>query len=273
MSEKSAQAALKSQFGDPTELVQAVRDAGLISLDGNYLRNEIWTDDNWRELNTILRKFGFVQIPDKHDEWLLSKPEEMFLNDYIKKMRDNKSAALESARFALKVKSSGLNYQQTFKTLEGHGKEINIVHEWIQNGQGHLFISGATGTGKTHLANAAGIEFVKLKKRVVFKTFIVFYREIFTGNANDIYKQIEYTDVLVLDNIGEPINKVTTEIFMVAFELSAMNGRPRIITTSLYNENEIQLSESETGDEALRSRLLGGATIIKTKGMDRRKTK
>lgn len=101
-----------------------------------------------------------------------------------------------------------------------------------------LFIFGAVGLGKTHLAQAIGNEIKHFKKAesILYVTSEKFTNEIIqaikNNEAGDFVNRYQNLDVLIVDDIQFLANKVKTqEIFFHIFNQLHQNGKQIILTS------------------------------------------
>ncbi len=100
-----------------------------------------------------------------------------------------------------------------------------------------LFLYGASGVGKTHLANAIGTkikEFIREKSIVCFGTFVqVQYTDSVRNNTtNDFINFYQTIDVLIIDDIQEfaGVTKTQNNFFHI-FNHLHQNGKQLILTS------------------------------------------
>ena len=133
---------------------------------------------------------------------------------------------------------------------------------------GSSFQSG--GTGKSHLANALGLQAIQKGKNVLFTDTTAMLNNLYASRADGTYKRViaKYIkpDLLILDEIG--FKQLNREVMDDLFE----------IVKSRYEENSIIITTNRNfeewgdmiGDDVLASaiidRLLHHSKIFKLKG-------
>lgn len=110
--------------------------------------------------------------------------------------------------------------------------------EWYQavkSGRG-LFVTGAIGTGKTHLASAIAMRLIDAGRSVRFETMVGILRQLrndFATHASDVLERCVGCDALVLDDLGK--EKPTEWALSVLYEVVNVryaNGLPIVVTTN-----------------------------------------
>ncbi len=131
------------------------------------------------------------------------------------------------------------NQRATYDTLVGKMKKVVSMFPNMKTR--FLIFSGATGTGKTYLANAltasfsnSGYETLIISAFALNKAFLKFHTT-FDGSAANILDPITEVDVLLIDDLGsEPhLNNVTDEYLISIINERTKQGKLTIITTNL----------------------------------------
>lgn len=132
----------------------------------------------------------------------------------------------------------------------------------------NLVLTGPIGTGKTYAAAAAVRPLVELGATLAFWPVVRLLDQLRPGDHPDPYADAASADVLVLDDLGaERPTDWTRERLYALVNDRWLAERSVVVTTNLAPP---QLSDAV--GERLSSRLLGGATIARLAGHDRRLT-
>ena len=145
---------------------------------------------------------------------------------------------------------------------------------WIQ-GAHNLIFTGATGTGKTYLAEALGLQACKLGysvKKVRYKTL---FEELNaargTGQFLKALKRLQLTRVLILDDfLMTPTSADDLANLLEIIEERSQLG-PLVITTQYPPSSWHQLMPDPTIADAICDRLIHTATMFTLKGDSQRK--
>ena len=139
-----------------------------------------------------------------------------------------------------------LNPNCTFDTyFEGKSNELALTAaQTVSQKPGHnafnpFFIFGASGVGKTHLAQAIGLKTLELfpQKRVLYITSHIFQVQyidaVRSNQINDVIKFYQSIDVLIVDDIQEFAGKgkvATQNTFFHIFNYLHQSGKQLIMT-------------------------------------------
>lgn len=121
-------------------------------------------------------------------------------------------------------------------TFEGVNDEVrDRVMEWCVRPAGrNLVISGTVGTGKTHVACAAGRELHMAGREVQFVTVAWLWHKLRPPGDDDLLDAVCDVDVLLLDDLGmEKRSEWTTEQLWLIANQRWQENRPTVITTNL----------------------------------------
>ncbi len=157
------------------------------------------------------------------------------INARTKKVQQSASSELDSQ----------LNESYTFENfIEGEGNKLlrsvglSIATNPKQTAFNPLFIYGSSGVGKTHLANAIGIQFKRNfpEKRVLYVTANLFKVQFMTARVqnhiNDFIYFYQTIDVLIIDDMQEFAGLTgTQQTFFHIFNHLKMNGKQIILTS------------------------------------------
>ena len=141
--------------------------------------------------------------------------------------------------------------------------------EYLDKRENLLFV-GSTGTGKTHIATALGVEACARGKRVRFHKVIELVTQLIEAREQRqlarLKTQLSKLDLLILDELGYvPASKVGAELLFdvvsTAYERTSV-----IVTTNLPFENWTEVLGSERLTGATLDRLTHRCHIIECNG-------
>lgn len=181
-------------------------------------------------------------------------------------------------------------YLNTLDNFIGFDEEIKKIKSAIDVNDS-IFITGACGTGKTHVAVAIMVEWVKKNVKVAYdwekKPGVEFMHypcflpsvELFLrlknsfdkdgDNEHDIITEYSNKRLLVVDDLGaEKISDWSRQVFYTLIDRRFRTVLPTIITTNLDLEKISSLF-----DDRLASRIVGSGVVITLKGKDWRLNK
>lgn len=149
---------------------------------------------------------------------------------------------------------------------------FKIPEGFPEKEKSNLYIHGAAGSGKTHLAVALARAVAKHPGEVLKTNPINIFRDVRASEGAqgeiDAIKSYIGRKILIIDDIG--VSKDTDFSFQTLYEIidgrySAMSGG--LIFTSNLSLNDLAV---KLNDDRLTSRIAGMCKIIKTTGPDRR---
>ena len=134
----------------------------------------------------------------------------------------------------------------------------------------NLLLVGSTGTGKTHLATALGVEACARGKRVRFHKVIELITQLIEAREERqlmrLKTQLSKLDLLILDELGYvPASKVGAELLFDVIS-TAYERTSVIVTTNLPFENWTEVLGSERLTGATLDRLIHRCHIIECNG-------
>ena len=144
----------------------------------------------------------------------------------------------------LREKSFEKSFDNFDETIQPKAVKVakQYIRDILEGKQGYLIFMGIPGSGKTHLAQAIGNEFIRAELSVLFVRYLEFSRlareSKMEGGIEILYPLIN-TDILILDDLGS--SKPTDSLLeALQFILDERDGEPIIITTNL---NKADLKE------------------------------
>lgn len=164
-----------------------------------------------------------------------------------------------------------------YHPTRGFGKKDIMqltMQTWINNSQ-NLILVGATGTGKTYLAEAVGLHACKMgfpAKKIRYKKL---FEEIKTNRGTGLYldyiQKIEKFKILILDDfLMSPVEPQELNDLLDIIEDRTMRA-PIIITTQYPIKKWHTILQEPTIADAICDRLIHGAITLNLEGPSMRK--
>lgn len=195
-------------------------------------------------------------------------------------LRDALDATLaqrQATALLKRVKKSGLNPKRSFDTYEfGRfewparlSKDDFMRLDFVRRAE-NVIMYGAPGTGKSHLANAAGLEACRQHLNVLYENTSAFVGRLSDAyqsrKHNDLLKRLNRLDLLILDEFGYvPVDPIGAQLlFRVIGDFYETHSV--IITTNLgFTEwNQIFIDPKLT--EAIVDRMVHHSHLIPFNG-------
>jgi len=148
--------------------------------------------------------------------------------------------------------------------------------KWVARNE-NLIITGATGTGKTYIASAIGLQACVYGYRVeCINSSALFHRLKYArtcGNYLKEMKKIIKNDLLIIDDFGLEI--LDSESRMSLFEIleERTEKKAMIISSQVPPENWYDIIGEKTIADAICDRMISNAQFINLKGESMRKNK
>lgn len=182
---------------------------------------------------------------------------------------------IKTARFRIMAHIEDLIYGSARNLSK---KEILKVCElkWISKGE-NIIITGLTGTGKTFLSNAIGMQACMNGYTVEYmNTNTLFYKMKYAKSCGNYLKEflkLTKKDLIIIDDFGLEI--LDKESRITLFEiLEERNDRKSIIISSqIPAENWYDIIGDKTIADAICDRIISNAKFINLKGESLRKKK
>ncbi len=193
--------------------------------------------------------------------------------------RENRKLSLMLSRTNFKPEQACLENIK-YDDIRGF-KKMDIMEfrteTWVQNTR-NVILTGATGSGKTFIAEAIGLQACRLGFGAVKKRFRILFEEIREAKGVGTYlkylKQIEKTKVLIIDDflMDDMLTAADLNDLMDLIELREQTGSI-IVTTQYPVAKWHERMPDPTIADAICDRLINNAAVFNLKGESMRKTK
>ena len=148
--------------------------------------------------------------------------------------------------------------------------------KWIGKGE-NIVITGATGTGKTFLANAFGMQACVHGYTVeCINSSTLFYRLKYAkscGNYLKEFKKIIKKDLIIIDDFGLEILDKESRISLFEIMEERTEKKAMIISSQMPPENWYDIIGEKTIADAICDRIISNSQFINLKGESMRKHK
>jgi DNA replication protein DnaC len=183
-----------------------------------------------------------------------------------------------------RLRESGLDKGKTLSTFEfrhvpnlkkPHVESLSTGESWVKQGA-NLLIFGPSGVGKTHVANAIGIELLEQGSRVLFTRTTALVQKLQSAKQSltlpSALKKLDKYDCLVLDDFGY-VQRDSHETSVLFELISERYERKSIIITcnQAFDEWD-KIFEDKVMAIAAIDRLVHNATILEINAESYRKT-
>lgn len=183
----------------------------------------------------------------------------------------------QSVSFLKRIKKAGLNPRRSFDNYEwgrfsfpsrlpqGEFCNLNFVRR-AEN----VILYGSPGTGKSHLANAAGIEACRLRMGVLYENTAAFVSRLIDAyqcrKHEDLMRRLNRLDLLILDEFGYmPMDAIGAQLlFRVIGEF--YEQKSIIITTNLSFSEWGQIFIDPKLTESIIDRMVHHSHLIQFSG-------
>ena len=176
-----------------------------------------------------------------------------------------------------RVKKSGLNPNRSFDGYEfGHfewparlTKDAFMRMDFVRRNE-NVIMFGPPGTGKSHLANAAGLEACKQRLNVLYENTSAFVGRLTEAyqmrRHNDLLARLNRLDLLILDEFGYvPIDPIGAQLlFRVIGDF--YENHSMIVTTNLGFTEWCQIFIDPKLTEAVVDRMIHHSHLIQFTG-------
>lgn len=153
--------------------------------------------------------------------------------------------------------------------------EVLIAPEWISHGRSGL-ITGATGLGKTYLAEALARQACHHNTRVIYHSASKLFRALKAGELDGslprLLKRLHNAQLLVVDDFGmEKAAAATYRLFLEV--LQDRDRRSTLVTSQYAPDSWHQIIKDQTVADAIADRLAFSAYRLTLEGESIRRTK
>ena len=224
---------------------------------------------------TKLKLSGIVKTLESRNAFALEN--KISYIDFLELLIDDENANRLSNSYKRRFTRSKLSEQKQLEDYdfsyqpELDKKQImNLASCRFINEKKNIIFMGKPGTGKTHLANAIGLEALKQNYKVIFMYLNDLIEKLFSARGDGTYlynvRNLLNADLLIIDEIGFkkiPQNGLDDffEIIRKRYESSSI-----IITTNRNFEDWGKIFGDQVLASAIIDRLVHHAHIIKIKG-------
>lgn len=147
---------------------------------------------------------------------------------------------------------------------------------FIRRGE-NLLLTGLTGTGKSFLANALGLQAIKLGLRVLYLSMNHFTDELrmakLDGTFEDLLKRLDRNDLIIFDDFGLQQMDENTRIALLTLLDDRYEKKSVIITSQLPIDKWYDYIAEATLADAIIDRLYNSSHHIALEGPSLRKRK
>ena len=202
--------------------------------------------------------------------------------EFFALLLDDELERREQNRLAYRLGTSGCNPSKTlsqfdFSVAVGVNRSFITdlaVCSFIQRHENVLFC-GPTGVGKTHLANALGIEALKRSFRVISKPTYRLLADLNASRANGSYNRLMASilrcDLLILDDFGLTHLEQQQQLDLMEMIEDRHGKASTIIASQLPVANWYDVIGEETIADAILDRIVHTSYRIELKGESLRK--
>lgn len=205
---------------------------------------------------------------------------EEFLNAILQSERDyKKEVSIETKIKTSKLRSKPELEDFDFTAKRGLTKtQVKDLYSlnWFHQSQ-PIIIIGATGVGKTFLAQALGLHICRNNFNTMFMDITTLLENLTLARASNSYlkfkEKVSKPELLILDDFGlRKFSSVEAQDFCEIIEARSIN-KSTIITTQLPFKNWCEVLPDPVIADAIIDRLIHGSIILNIQGETYRKVK
>lgn len=182
---------------------------------------------------------------------------------------------IKNARFKFIAQIEEIKYSVERNLRKSQVLKISEL-KWICKGE-NIVITGATGTGKTFLASAFGMQACIHGYTVeCINSSILFYRLKYAkscGNYLKEFQKIIKKDLIIIDDFGIEILDKESRISLFEIMEERTEKKAMIISSQIPPENWYDIIGEKTIADAICDRIISNAQFINLKGESMRKHK
>lgn len=209
--------------------------------------------------------------------------QQMTFEERISMLIDSEENFRKNKRFSRLFKASRIRQRQASLEDIDYSRDREIDHlyirsladcQWIHRCH-NLILTGATGTGKSYLASAFGVQACRQDLSVLFYTATELYetlaRASVDGTLLRVRNSIVKAKLLIIDDLGiGGIDTNTGPILLDIIDQQSMTGSI-LVTSQFPTEKWYDLFNDPTIADAILDRLLHKAHFVKLKGESMRR--
>lgn len=209
--------------------------------------------------------------------------QQLTFDERLSMLIDSEESHRHNKRFSRLFKASRIRQRQASLEDIDYSREREIDHlyirsltdcQWIQKNQ-NLILTGATGTGKSYLASAFGVQACRLDLSVQFYTATELYetlsRASVDGTLLRVRNSLVKAKLLIIDDLGiGGIDSNMGPILLDIIDQQTMTGSI-LVTSQFPTDRWYDLFNDPTIADAILDRLLHKAHFIKLKGESMRR--
>lgn len=191
--------------------------------------------------------------------------------------KHNRKIALlvKNAKFSLNISANDIDYSSN-RNLDKNVFQRLLTLRFIKQAE-NIIITGPTGVGKSHLAQAIGLEACTLINKTIYYNWMTFSEQIKLAKLDGTYlkllQRIQNSDLLILDDFGlYPFDNYTRHALMDIVE-AKYNQSSIIITSQIPVSKWHELIGEGTIADAILDRLVNASHRLELSGESLRKNR
>ena len=206
-----------------------------------------------------------------HDELVGHLVDAEWDDRYNKKI----SRLMAGAKFRYKAHVEEVSYPKN-RNLDKNTVIALSRCDWVEKGE-NIFITGATGTGKSFLACALGHQACLKKHKVLYVNCMKFFSQLKYAKADGTYfkemKKIQNQDLLILDDFGLKKFDADSRLMLLEMLEDRYGRKSTIIASQISVSLWFDIIGDKTIADAICDRFIHNSNKIDLKGPSLRKNK